>query len=122
MSTMAVAEVQNYIGGAWHNSASQEILNVINPATTEVLGRGRMSGTDDVELAVKAAEAVLYEWRCTPPGDRVQYLFGLKQLLEDHIDEIARTLVQENGRRWRKRKANCAVLSKTWRLPAAFPC
>ena len=40
----------------------------------------------------------MYEWRCTPPGDRVQYLFGLKQLLEDHIDQIARTLVQENGK------------------------
>ena len=98
MSTIAVAEVQNYIGGEWRDSPSQEILDVINPATTEVLSRVRMSGADDVELAVKAAEAVMYEWRCTPPGDRVQYLFGLKQLLEDHIDEIARTLVQENGK------------------------
>jgi malonate-semialdehyde dehydrogenase (acetylating)/methylmalonate-semialdehyde dehydrogenase len=98
MSTIAVTEVQNYIGGEWRDSPSPETIDVMNPATTEVLGRVRMSGADDVELAVKAAEAVMYEWRCTPPGDRVQYLFGLKQLLEDHIDQIARTLVQENGK------------------------
>ena len=45
MSTIAVAEVQNYIGGAWRLSASQEILDVINPATTEVLGQVRMSSS-----------------------------------------------------------------------------
>jgi malonate-semialdehyde dehydrogenase (acetylating)/methylmalonate-semialdehyde dehydrogenase len=57
-----------------------------------------MSGAEDVELAVRAAETAMHGWRCTPPGDRVQYLFGLKQLLEENIDEIARTLVKENGK------------------------
>jgi malonate-semialdehyde dehydrogenase (acetylating) / methylmalonate-semialdehyde dehydrogenase len=98
MSVIAPAEVLNYIGGEWIESSSQETLDIVNPATTEVLGRVHMSGADDVEAAVKAAEAVMYEWRSTPPGDRVQYLFGMKQILEDHIDEIARTLVQENGK------------------------
>ena len=101
MSTIAsstVSDVLNYIGGEWTRSTSQEIQDVVNPATMEVLGRVPLSGADDVERAVKAAEAVMYEWRCVPPGDRVQYLFGLKQLLEDNIDDIARTLVQENGK------------------------
>src|SRR5882757_6959711 len=101
MSTIApstVSDVLNYIGGKWTKSASQEIIDVVNPATKEILGRVPMSGADDVEQAVKAAEATMYEWRCVPPGDRVQYLFGMKQLLEDNIDDIARTLVQENGK------------------------
>lgn len=98
MTVTAIAEIQNYLGGEWRDSTSRESLEVINPATTEVLGHVPMSGAADVEAAVKAAEAAMYEWRCTPPGDRVQYLFGMKQILEDHIDEIARTLVQENGK------------------------
>ena len=101
MSTIApstVSDVLNYIGGEWTRSTSQEIQDVVNPATMEVLGRVPLSGADDVERAVKAAEAAMYEWRCVPPGDRVQYLFGLKQLLEDNIDDIARTLVKENGK------------------------
>src|SRR5437016_3602291 len=108
MSTIAsstVSDVLNYIGGEWTRSTSQEIQDVVNPATMEVLGRVPLSGADDVERAVKAAEAVMYEWRCVPPGDRVQYLFGLKQLLEDNIDDIARTLVQENGKTLAEAKA-----------------
>jgi malonate-semialdehyde dehydrogenase (acetylating)/methylmalonate-semialdehyde dehydrogenase len=62
----------------------------------EVLGRVPMSGANDVELVVRAAEAAVQEWRCVPPGDRVQYLFAMKQLLEENLEEIARTLVKEN--------------------------
>jgi len=96
--TIATTEILNYIGGEWTRSASQETQDIINPATTELLGRVSLSTAEDVEAAVNAAEAVMYEWRSTPPGDRVQYLFGMKQILEDNIDDIARTLVQENGK------------------------
>ena len=96
MSTLTASEtsdVLNFIGGEWVRSKSESIQEVVNPATAEVLGRVRMSGAEDVARAVQAAEAVMDEWRRTPPGDRVQYLFGLKEILEDNIDDIARTLV-----------------------------
>src|SRR6185369_3988297 len=69
-----------------------------NPATKEVLGHVPMSSASDVDAAVRAAEAIMPQWRRTPPGDRVQYLFGIKQMLEENINEIARTLVMENGK------------------------
>jgi len=37
-------------------------------------------------------------WRRTPPGERVQYLFKLKNLLEDQLDELARIITLENAR------------------------
>src|SRR5271170_3416409 len=37
-------------------------------------------------------------WRRTPPEDRIQYLFKLKQLLEDHVEELAQICTQENGK------------------------
>ena len=101
MSTISIAQgsvVLNYIGGKWEKSGATGIIDVINPATKEVLGHVPMSGTAEVEAAVRAAEGVMHEWRTTPPGDRVQYLFGIKQILEDNINEIARTLVMENGK------------------------
>ena len=101
MSTISIAQgsvVLNYIGGKWEKSGATEIIDVINPATREVLGHVPMSGTAEVEAAVRAAEGVMHQWRTTPPGDRVQYLFGIKQILEDNINEIARTLVMENGK------------------------
>ena len=44
-------------------------------------------------------------WRRTPPGERIQYLFKLKNLLEEHLDEIARLITLENGKTLAEAKA-----------------
>ena len=93
-----VAEALNYIGGEWSKSSAGQSLAVTNPATAEVIGSVAMSNAADVGAAVEAAEKVAAEWRRTPPGERVQYLFKLKQLLEVNLDELARTIVMENGK------------------------
>ena len=99
-----IAEVLNYVGGQWRKSAAHETLNVVNPATTEIIARVPMSTAAEVDAAVEAADLVKNQWRRTPPGDRVQYLFALKQLLEENIDELARTVVIENGKTFAEAK------------------
>ena len=59
----------------------------------------------EVNQAVEAAAAAFPEWRRTPPEDRIQPLFKLKMLLEDHIDDIARIITQENGKTFTEAKA-----------------
>jgi malonate-semialdehyde dehydrogenase (acetylating)/methylmalonate-semialdehyde dehydrogenase len=54
---------------------------------------------------VKAAADAFPAWRRTPPGERVQYLFKLKNLLEEHIDELARLITVENGKTFGEAKA-----------------
>jgi len=93
-----VAEVLNYIAGEWRSSTARDTLDVVNPATAEVLCRVPMSGAAEVAAAVDAAKRVQLEWRRTPPGDRVQYLFVLKQLLEENIEQLTHTVVIENGK------------------------
>ncbi|HVP54234.1 MAG TPA: CoA-acylating methylmalonate-semialdehyde dehydrogenase [Candidatus Eisenbacteria bacterium] len=93
-----VAEALNYIGGEWRGSSTAQKLDVRNPATAEVIGRVPMSTAAEVDSAVEAADRIASRWRRTPPGERVQYLFALKRLLEDHIDEMARSIVTENGK------------------------
>ena len=58
-----------------------------------------------MKQAVEAAAAAFPEWRRTPPEDRIQPLFKLKMLLEDHIDDIARIITQENGKTFAEAKA-----------------
>jgi len=94
----ATLEVLNYIGGQWIRSSSPQTQEVVNPATAEVLARVPLSGAEEVERAVQAAESVMHEWRCTPPGERVQCLFEMKQILEHNLEDIATTLVKENGK------------------------
>jgi malonate-semialdehyde dehydrogenase (acetylating)/methylmalonate-semialdehyde dehydrogenase len=102
LSSMGVPEqaqqLGNYVSGHWTNSKSAEYADVINPATGESLARVPLNGKEDVAAAVEAAAAAFPEWRRTPPGDRIQYLFKMKQMLEEHFEEIARVTTMENGK------------------------
>ena len=100
-----VTKVANYINGQWVDSKSSDWLDVTNPATGEVIAKVPLSGASEVATAVEAAAAAFPEWRRTPPEDRIQPLFKLKQLLEDHIDELGRIITEENGKTFAEAKA-----------------
>jgi malonate-semialdehyde dehydrogenase (acetylating)/methylmalonate-semialdehyde dehydrogenase len=101
----SAAELHNYVNGGWLRSAATEFVEVINPATAEVLARTPISTVADVAAAVSAAAAAFPAWRRTPPGERIQYLFKLKALLEEHLDEIAAIITRENGKTFAESKA-----------------
>lgn len=88
----------NYIGGTWRRSRAKEYLDVRNPATNETLVRVPLTPADEVDEAARIAQAAFNDWRRTPPIERIQYLFKLKRLLDDHFDEIARLTVDECGK------------------------
>jgi malonate-semialdehyde dehydrogenase (acetylating)/methylmalonate-semialdehyde dehydrogenase len=93
-----MTDILNYINGLWAPSSATEFLDVINPATGECLGRTPLSGAADVSAAAAAASAAFPGWRSTPAQERVQYLFRLKFLLEEALENIARTITQECGK------------------------
>src|SRR5579872_4044087 len=103
--TTQVTDLQNYINGAWRRPSSSEFFEVTNPATAELLARTPMSTSADVDAAVQAAAAAFPAWRRTPPGERVQYLFKLKNLLEEHLEELSRLITLENGKTFGEAKA-----------------
>jgi len=103
--TTQASELQNYVDGAWRRAAATEYVDVTNPANAEILARTPLSTAADVDAAVQAAASAFPAWRRTPPGERVQYLFKLKNLLEEHIDEIARLITLENGKTFAEAKA-----------------
>jgi malonate-semialdehyde dehydrogenase (acetylating)/methylmalonate-semialdehyde dehydrogenase len=92
------AEVLNYIGGKWCTAGTDQYQDVVNPATAEVMGRVPLSPAGDVNHAVEVAASAFIGWRKTPPGERVQFLFRLKALLEDSFEELARTITMECGK------------------------
>ncbi len=91
-------KLKNYIGGAWVDSAGTEVIPVHNPATCEVLAECPESTYADVDNAVKAAQAAFEEWRSTPVLSRAQYMYHFKGLLEERFEDIAKVMVQENGK------------------------
>lgn len=90
--------LQNYINGEWCDSSTNHYLDVVNPATTEILAKVPLSSAEDLDRAAQAAQAAFTHWRRTPATERVQYLFKLKNLLEDQFDDLAQTITQECGK------------------------
>jgi malonate-semialdehyde dehydrogenase (acetylating)/methylmalonate-semialdehyde dehydrogenase len=88
----------NYVGGRWVAATAAEQLDVQNPATGETLARVPLSNAADVDVAVQAARAALPEWRARPVIERARWLFGLRQVLEAHADELARSVTREMGK------------------------
>jgi malonate-semialdehyde dehydrogenase (acetylating)/methylmalonate-semialdehyde dehydrogenase len=95
---MFTQPLQNFINGQWQAASSTMVLDIVNPATQEVLGQVPLSSGSDVEKAARAAQEALPGWRRVPPGDRVQYLYRLKALLEQHREEVAQIITQECGK------------------------
>ncbi len=94
----ANGRILNYINGEWRQSSTAEYLDVINPATNDVLGQVPLSPASEMDEAAQAAANALDEWRRTPAADRIQYLFKLKNLLEENYEDIARTITMECGK------------------------
>lgn len=91
-------KLKNYIGGEWIESSATETIPVHNPATCEVLAECLESTPADVDRAVKAAQEAFDEWRRTPVMSRAQYMHHYKSLLEDRFEDLARLVVEENGK------------------------
>jgi len=95
-----MAIINNYINGNWGHSAETVCQPVLNPATQETLGQVPCGpGTaKDVQSAVAAASQALADWSNTPVMERVQPLYKLKFLLEQHKHELAKIITLECGK------------------------
>ncbi|MEA2785637.1 MAG: aminobutyraldehyde dehydrogenase [Candidatus Eremiobacteraeota bacterium] len=88
MST-TVTRHQILVGGNWTDAASGETMDVINPATEEVIAQVPFCDEHDVANAVQAAKDVLPEWLDSTPGERADLLLKLADVLDENADELA---------------------------------
>lgn len=100
-----MTKLNNYIDGHWVSSYSDGTIDVKNPASQEIIAKVPQGSVQDVQKAAEAAAKAFPEWRNVPAHRRVQYLFKLKTLLEDNIDDISRTIVLESGKTFGEAKA-----------------
>ena len=113
--------VLNYVDGEWCEPQATGLVDVINPATGELLGKTPLSTAAEVDKAVAAASAALPAWRRTPAGERVQYLFKLKWLLDENIDEISRCITLECGKTFEESKAEMRRAIENVEIAAGIP-
>src|SRR4051794_32092288 len=96
---MATPEtLQNFVGGKWIPSQAKDFVDVHNPALGTVIAKTPLSTRADLDVAVQAAAKAFPGWRDTPVVQRARAMFKFVHLLEQHFEEIARTVTTEHGK------------------------
>ncbi|WP_329140608.1 aldehyde dehydrogenase family protein [Streptomyces sp. NBC_01476] len=86
-----------YIGGKWRPAAADARIDVVAPATGQVIGRVPAGDARDVDAAVRAARAALPGWAATAPAERAARLAAARDLMAAGRAEIAATVSAELG-------------------------
>lgn len=97
-SLAADGKLRNYANGKWTDITGKEAQEVVNPATCETLAQVPLSDESDVDRIVGQAQEAFEDWQSTPVEQRIQPLFELKQLLEEHEEDLAKLVVREHGK------------------------
>ena len=86
------------IGGEWRQAAAHDELEVLNPATEDVVDSVPAGSVEDVELAVATAKRAFAEWSRTDIEQRAAILAKAASLVEGHASDLAATLTAEQGK------------------------
>lgn len=90
--------INHFINGKVVEGQSGRKQAIFNPATGETIGQVVFADAKEVEQAISAAKAALPAWSAMPPMRRARILFKYKDLLEKHIDELAKLVTTEHGK------------------------
>src|ERR1700729_3555631 len=122
MTTTSTRLLDNYIGGQWTPAtAATGELDVIRPATGEVLARVPLSGAADLDAAVRAARAALPEWRAVSTIARARKLFELRERLTARREDLARSVTTEMGKTIADARAEVARMIEMVEAACAIP-
>ena len=92
--------LHNFIDGRWVPSTTSVYRDAYNPSTGEIIAQVPASSIEELDSAVAAAKKAYRKWADTPVYKRVQVLFKMKQLIDEHLDELVRLLCIEEGKTW----------------------
>jgi acyl-CoA reductase-like NAD-dependent aldehyde dehydrogenase len=114
-----------FVDGKWIASSSPETIDVINPATEEVIDRVPAGSAADVDAAVAAARRAFEAWAGTPTERRCAYLGEIADRLRERNAEIAETISKDMGcpiRIAQRVQAGLpAMVAESFRDPALVP-
>ena len=88
---------QLYINGKWVQPMGTGSIDVINPATEEIIGKIPVGSADDVDKAASAARIAFDSWSKSSIEERINILNALSNALKEKGESIAQTITAEVG-------------------------
>ncbi|HEU5016701.1 MAG TPA: NAD-dependent succinate-semialdehyde dehydrogenase [Pseudolabrys sp.] len=91
-------ELALYIDGKWLNGDGRKGEDVINPANGKTLAHLPHASKTDLDAALAAAAKAFPTWKATSPFERSKILRKAADLLRERYDQVAKVMVQEQGK------------------------
>ncbi len=85
-------------GGEWIQSKTDKYMEVTNASTGEVMAEVPCCTKDEVEFAIAAAQEAYKSWSLTSISARTKLMFNWRNVLEEHLEELAVLCAKENGK------------------------
>jgi len=98
MTTTTFKTIQHQVAGTELRSSSARTAPVFDPATGQPQAEVALADARDVDRAVKAARAAFEEWQDVSLTRRARIMFRFRELVADHVDELARIVSSEHGK------------------------
>ncbi|MDB6083309.1 MAG: gabD2 [Gammaproteobacteria bacterium] len=104
-----------YIDGAWRAASDGAELEVLDPATEEVIASVASASIEDGLAAVDAAERALPAWAAAPPRRRAEILRKAFELMTERAEDFAKLMSQENGKALKDARGEAAYAAEFFR-------
>jgi malonate-semialdehyde dehydrogenase (acetylating) / methylmalonate-semialdehyde dehydrogenase len=118
---MSVKKLKYHVGGEWLDSRSGKTMDCFDPSTGELIAKTPQCTAEEVESAVASAQAAFPAWSNVPPNQRVQILFRMKALLDQHLDELTLLLATENGKVWNEAMGDVLKVTEVVEFACGIP-
>jgi acyl-CoA reductase-like NAD-dependent aldehyde dehydrogenase len=102
-------------------ATSTATLEVLEPATEEVLAEVPRGDVDAVDEAVARAKAAFPEWRAVTPSDRARLLRRVATAIEERVEELARVEARNVGKPIADARAEVAMVADVFNYYAGAP-
>ena len=107
-----------YINGEFTQGKSNDVIEVTNPATEEVLDTIPRGTAKDIEAAVRAAKEAFDPWRKMGANERANLMHEIAEKVHAHREEIIRLLTLEEGKPWSENDEEVEWVLNTFRYYA----
>lgn len=93
-------KLKYYAGGSYIESKTDRYNEVVNPSTGEVTALVPCCTKEEIEEVIAVAKKAYVSWSKVPIVKRVQVLYKVRQLIEEHMEELTLLVAQEHGKVW----------------------
>jgi acyl-CoA reductase-like NAD-dependent aldehyde dehydrogenase len=97
------------------------VIEVLEPATAEVMAEIPQAGVEETDAAVARAKAAFPAWRAVAPGDRSSLLHRLANALEENLEELAKLEARNAGKPISDARGEMGMVVETFRYYAGAP-